>query len=168
MTLLLPIQTMYMKTPFYFMLLFILMSGRGFSQSSLFSEIRKSISVQHPEIDFDEHLLAFSVWSIADTESRSLNKELEKTFMVYRQARLKGGKKGLIVVLYNKENLEPNAVIALQKDGVGHCYSLPLNAIPVDLLRRQDSGLFDHTGVALATDLTAETVYSLIQSLITR
>jgi hypothetical protein len=156
-----------MRKPLFLVLVCVFFADSGFAQS-LFSEIRKSISVEHPEVDFNDHLLAFSVWSTEDKDSRILNKEIERTYSVYRQARLKGGSKGLIVVLYNKENLASSAVIALQKDGVLQSFSLPLSALTADLLRRQDSGLFDAVGNTVSTDLTAETFYSLIQGLITR
>lgn len=143
-------------------------SANTFAQTNLFSEVRKSLTAQYPEVDVDDHLIAFSVWQVNDAESRALNKQLEKTFSVYRQALLKGGKKGLLVVLYNADDLTANAVIALQKDGVGQCYSLPLNSIDNNLLRKMDSGLYDASGALLLTDLKTETVYSFIQGLITR
>jgi len=138
------------------------------AQAPSFAELRQLIYASNPDLEITDHLIAFNVWQIGDADSRLTNQAFEKSFSVYEQAKLKGGSKGLIVILFNRDNLSSEAVIVLQKDGVKRVLSLPVNAISSAKLGSHKSGVFSSDGKLLQVDLAAENVFNFIHSLITR
>lgn len=138
------------------------------SQSKVFNALRLCISQQHPEIDFSEKIIAFNVWQIDDKESRDKNKQFEKAMSVYRDAKLKGGRKGLLVVLVNTSNYASDATIVLHKDGITVCL-ISDESFNADFLSYPSkNGLFDVSGNIIAENLSTDSIYPTVQSLITR
>src|SRR5690606_24553094 len=119
----------------------LLLSGHAHAQTDILTSLKKLIYERYPDIDLNEKLIAYNIWSVDDAESRELNKSFEKTVEVFGLAKLKGGRKGILVVAINRDKLNTDATIAFDKDGnaniisvredeiVGLRRSSPVNAI---------------------------------------
>jgi hypothetical protein len=138
------------------------------AQSDLYVKIKKALQQTHPELVTDNKLLAINIWSVEDINGRETNKSFEKAYHVYEFARLKGGLRGLVFVTLNVDNLSSTATITLSKDGV--IKSISLKAEDVEGLNSYgiENVVFDSTGNSVYKNLSASTVFSSIQSLITR
>lgn len=157
-----------MKKIISFLLVLFCYSQSGKAQSELFSDLRKIIFIENPDLLIEDHLIAFNVWSLEDAESRAVNVAFEKTFDVYEHARLKGGQKGLLVILFNVDELSSEAVISLQKDGVTKLISVPLLTLNKEHLRKLHNGIYDANGQVIASDLPAQEIFKTVNQLITR
>ncbi len=140
----------------------------GKSQDDLYQQLKTAITQSHPEINMDNKLIAYNIWSVADAESREANKSFEKAYLVWEKAKLKGGSKGIVVVAINKDNLSSTASIVFSKDGMVKTLSFKY-----DDLRGLNEGtpanlVFDSNGQQIYKNLKAQVVYSSINSLITR
>lgn len=140
----------------------------GKSQSSLFNALRKAITEQHPEIDLSEKLIAYHYWQINAVESRAENLSFEKAAEVYRNAKLKGGTQGIVVVLINNVDVETEAQIVFKKDGIVYCVGITRENIDLQNNISTRNGIIDASGVVIAKDIPSDRIYSTIQSLITR
>jgi hypothetical protein len=151
-----------------FLFCFFLLPVFTNAQAPNFSELRQLIYASNPDLEINDHLIAFNVWQMNDAESRLSNQSFEKAYAVYEFAKLKGGNKGLIVILFNQDNLSTEAVILLQKDGVKRVLSLPVNALNASKLGAIRNGVYSSEGQLLRTNLSANQVFDFIHSLITR
>ena len=140
----------------------------GKSQSSLFNALRKAITEQHPEIDLSEKLIAYHYWQINSADSRAQNLSFEKAAEVYRNAKLKGGAEGLVVVLINSVDAETEAQIVFKKDGIEYCVGITRENIELQDSKSTANGIIDASGRVIAKDIPSDRIYSTIQSLITR
>src|ERR1043166_5309067 len=75
-----------------------------FSQSQLYMKVKERLQQEHPELKFENKILVINVWSPASVESREKNNELNKAYTTYEYAKLKGGTKGMVGVVINKES----------------------------------------------------------------
>jgi hypothetical protein len=138
------------------------------AQSDLYVKIKKALQQTHPELVTDNKLIAINIWSVEDANSRERNKSFEKAYNVYQVARLKGGLRGLVVVTLNLDNLSSTATIALGKDNVVKSVSLKANDVEALNSYGIENIVFDSTGNSVYKNLSASTIFSSIQSLITR
>ena len=105
--------------------------------------------------------------------SRNLNKEFEKAFSTWTGARLKGGDKGLVAVIYCiDKNNDVQVNIALKKDGITKVISTNSeNKKLAVVLKDKVAGyncVFDKNGKMIYENLKEGTAYDSIQNLITR
>lgn len=137
------------------------------AQTDLYQRIRIYLEEKHPEINLDNKLIAFNVWSLKSEDSRRANKAFDKAFHVYEHARLKGGSKGIVVLAISKEELTSEVVMALKRDEV----TKMISAEPGDF-DSLDAGVFnavfDSNGKEVYKNLAHEVIYSSVNNLITR
>ena len=146
---------------------FASLSFFGMAQINFYQKVKNLINITHPEINTENRLIAFNVWSVDDSESREANQSFEKAYSVYEYARLKGGSKGIIVVSFNKDNLSSSAVISYNKDGIFKI--IPFKVTDLEGLNEGTSNLvFDSGGNEIYKNLSAQNIFSSIQHLITR
>lgn len=138
------------------------------AQSSLFNVLRLAIAEQQPEIDLNEKLIAYSYWTCDNYESRSMSMEFEKVASVYRNAKLKGASKGLVVVLINTTDDGSKAEITFKKDGLQFCLLVDSSNVYMPKKNTGSNGIFDPSGRIVYENLPTDRVYSSVQSLITR
>ena len=80
------------------------------AQSNLNFEVKNLIYSQYPNTNIENTLLAINFWSVSDSKSRDLNKAFEKVANTYEFAHLKGGLKGIVVLLVNKDLVKVNLI----------------------------------------------------------
>lgn len=136
------------------------------AQTDFYSRVKTLIKQTHPELTLDNKLLAINVWQMNDETSRECNKNFEKVYNVYRAARLKGGLKGVVVVVISLDNLSPASTIAMNKDGVVNTLAFKAEDIGSGL--DFENVVFDSSGNEVYKDLRPSVVFSSIQQLITR
>lgn len=139
----------------------------GYSQTSVYQNLKTLLKETHPEVITADKLIAFNVWSVNDAESREVNKGFEKAYKVYESALLKGGKKGIIVISFNKDNLTSDAVIAYSKDGIVKVIPYKMNEITLPEASISNA-VYDSTGEEVYKNLNASNIYTSIKHLITR
>jgi len=137
------------------------------AQNDLFKTLKQIIIEIHPEIGLENKLIALNVWSVDDMDSRETNKSFEKAYGVYEHAVLKGGRKGIIVLAVNKNELSSEAVIMLTKDGITKMISVKLSEI-AGLDGNITNIIYDSEGHEIYKNLSAPNVFSSINHLITR
>lgn len=140
----------------------------GKSQDDLYLRLRKMITETHPEISLENKLIAYNIWSIDNEESRNANKSFEKAYTVYERAKLKGGLKGIVVIALNEDNLSSTASIAFSKDGLSKTISVKYEAISDIKTTFDNNAVYDANGKIVFRNLNSNTIYTSINSLITR
>ena len=152
------------------------MSGFVYSQTVDYFTIKNVISKVYPEINFNNKLLAISVWSSSDIVSRELNKEFHKTWFTYQEAKLKGGLKGVIFISICSDEDELNFRIAEKKDAISYSYTIcdfqsykqkgKLATMKLDSSVK--NLVFDFNGNLIYQNLEMSTVFKSFNNLITR
>ncbi len=138
------------------------------AQSNLNFEVKNLIYSQYPNTNIENTLLAINFWSVSDSKSRDLNKTFEKVAKTYEFAHLKGGLKGIVVLLINKDNLSSLANISLSKDGIKKSINLKLSDLKQHNSDLPSNIIFDSNGKIIYNNLEAINVYEKINQLITR
>jgi hypothetical protein len=138
------------------------------AQSNLNFEVKNLIYSQYPNTNIENTLLAINFWSVSDSKSRDLNKAFEKVANTYEFAHLKGGLKGIVVLLINKDNLSSLANISLSKDGIKKSINLKLSDLKQHNSDLPSNIIFDSNGKIIYNNLEAINVFEKINQLITR
>lgn len=146
------------------------------SQTIDYTAIRKVISETYPEIDFSNKLLAISVWNSTDKTSRDMNAELHKTYTVYKDAKLSGGLKGVVLISISSDTAEMNFKIAEKKDALHFpftlcdfkSYNLNSKLSQMKLNKNMTNVVFDSNGNLIYTNLQTEAIFKSFNTLITR
>lgn len=155
-----------MRKPLLLILGLVFYASFMSAQADLYFKVKTLLQQNHPELITENKLIAVTTWQVDDTESRDVNKSFEKTYEVYRVARLKGGLKGMVVVAVNVDNLSSTATIALNKDGVVRTISIKAEELKEASAFKNI--VFDSNGNEIYRNLAAVNVYPSIQHLITR
>ena len=138
------------------------------AQSNLNFDVKNLIYSNYPNTNIENTLLAINFWSVSDSKSRDLNKAFEKVANTYEFAHLKGGLKGIVVLLINKDNLSSLANISLSKDGIKKSINLKLSDLKQHNSDLPSNIIFDSNGKIIYDNLEAINVYEKINQLITR
>ena len=138
------------------------------AQSNLNFEVKNLIYSQYPNTNIENTLLAINFWSVSDAKSRDLNKAFEKVAKTYEFAQLKGGLKGIVVLLINKDNLSSIANISLSKDGIKKSINLKLSDLKQHNSDLPSNIIFDSNGKIIYDNLEAINVFEKINQLISR
>lgn len=138
------------------------------AQSNLNFEVKNLIYSQYPNTNIENTLLAINFWSVSDSKSRDLNKAFEKVANTYEFAHLKGGLKGIVVLLINKDNLSSIANISLSKDGIKKSINLKLSDLKQHNSDLPSNIIFDSNGKIIYNNLEAINVFEKINQLISR
>ena len=138
------------------------------AQSNLNFEVKNLIYSNYPNTNIENTLLAINFWSVSDSKSRDLNKAFEKVANTYEFAHLKGGLKGIVVLLVNKDNLSSLANISLSKDGIKKSINLKLADLKQHNSDLPSNIIFDSNGKIIYNNLEAINVFEKINQLITR
>ena len=146
------------------------------SQMIDYTAIIKVISETYPEIDFSNKLLAISVWNSTDKTSREMNAELHKTYTVYKDAKLSGGLKGVVLISISSDTDEMNFKIAEKKDALHFpftlcdfkSYNLNSKLSQMKLNKNITNVVFDSNGNLIYTNLQTEGIFKSFNTLITR
>ncbi|HQQ94457.1 MAG TPA: hypothetical protein PLQ93_07875 [Bacteroidia bacterium] len=157
-----------MKTLAFYFACFVLTLHASAQVSLLAQEVRNLVKRDHPEIGTDQKLIALSIWSDQDKESRACNQAFEKAYTTYFNSKLKGGNKGLILVLLNREDLNEMAIITLGKDGIRHALSYKLSDLKNTTKEFKQNIVYDSDNKIVLKDLNHEQIFDTIHSLITR
>ena len=138
------------------------------AQSNLNFEVKNLIYSNYPNTNIENTLLAINFWSVSDSKSRDLNKAFEKVANTYEFAHLKGGLKGIVVLLINKDNLSSLANISLSKDGIKKSINLKLSDLKQHNSDLPSNIIFDSNGKIIYNNLEAINVFEKINQLISR
>ncbi len=152
---------------FSFALLF-LSKGIHSQNEQLFKGVKQLLQTRHPELNLEDKLIALNFWSVSDESSREANLAFEKVCSTYSVSKLKGGKKGLVVVLLNKDSLDDLSVITLNKEGILCSHSLKLSELQKQTLIETKNVVFNSNGELVFSNLPNDQIFSSIHSLITR
>ncbi len=139
----------------------------GNSQTDTFQKIKDLLQQYHPELNTENKLIAFTMWSSEDKESREILKRFDKVYTYYEFAKLKGGSKGLIVVAFNQTNSESTTQICFHKDGVLKTIAFNANLFEATGLDLKNA-VFDSNGKMIFKNLTKDLVVESIHQRVTR
>jgi hypothetical protein len=141
------------------------------SQTSLYNALTSYLQNDLKE-NTKDRLIALNVWSVSDKASRDINVELSKAYTIFEHALLKGGKKGLIGVIYCIDENSVTTNITLTKDGVTKIIAIDHDHSTFsELLKDKNSEynvVFDSEGNTIYEKLPAGSFFDSIRKLITR
>lgn len=129
----------------FLLLAFIAIFNSSFSQSADYNKICGILHTKFPELNFNNKLLAISVWNSASIDTREMNKELLRTYNTYQGARLSGGLKGMIFISISSDNESLTFNITAKKDTENYEYTL------CDLKEFEENSLLSDLGIGSKT-----------------
>lgn len=152
---------------FWFWFLTINLNSQNSGYYSLTSYIQK-----HTKENIQNKLIAVNIWSASDKNSRDANVDLNSAIEVFKNAKLKGGNKGIIGVIICLDNDEITSNIALTKEGVKNVIIVnasELSSFP-ELSQKASSYniVFDSNGNMIFENLASNSIFNSIRNLITR
>lgn len=143
----------------------LFLAGNIFSQEDLFKKIKKQLKEDHPEMNIENKLIVVNVWSVNDPKSREANVQINKAYTSYEFARLKGGSKGMVGVLFCEDSDVSTATIILHKDKV--LKPIVINNDKYFNLQGISNIIFDSNGSVVKKNTTSD-IFEEIHQLITR
>lgn len=148
------------------LIIFLTFAGSSlFSQDDLFLKIKKQLIEQHPEVVIENKLVIVSFWSVASATSREANIQMDKAVSTYKNAKLKGGNKGVVGVLICLDENKTSGTVALGKDKINNLVSL--EAIVTSEIAGNNY-VYDSKGVSVSQNLKPEAINNFIHQLVTR
>jgi len=141
------------------------LAGKIISQENLYQKIKEQIKKEHPELKLENKLIVVNSWSASDNSSRDNNIQLNKAYVAYEYAKLKGGLKGMIGVSICTDSDKGLEDIVLGKDKVTK--ALKLNNEESFDLNGMSNVIFDSNGNIVQQNISAN-LFAEINKLITR
>lgn len=156
-----------MKRHLFLLCLLCLGLGAG-AQNPIFLKIKEILIAEHPEIALNDKLIAFNSWSLEDVEGRERNKSFDNVYDIYEWAKLKGGKKGLVVVSIHQDGSTPTASTTLYHDGIRKLILISGQSLKEVLRGAPSNMVFDSEGNEVYRNLQTDEVRGSVNKLITR
>lgn len=148
------------------LIVFLVFAGKFmFSQENLFAKIKSELKKEHPNLITENKLIAVSFWSVSDASSRETNIQMDKTVLTYKNAKLKGGSKGIISVLICVDSDATIATVTLGKDKIVN--PVTINNIETTITAGTNY-VFDSQGAEVYKNISSDKVFESIHKLITR
>jgi hypothetical protein len=144
------------------------LAGTVNAQNPVFLKIRAILAEKHPEVNFNEKLIAYSAWTLDDQESRKTNADFGKTTGIFRVARLKGGRMGMVGVSVCLDASKATALTTLSYDGVTELIVIDFADLRRELKGAPANMIFDAEGRELYRGLSSGQVFEAVNNLITR
>jgi hypothetical protein len=154
-----------------FLVLFIAFINVLNSQTSEYFSLVSYIQ-DHLQQNTQNRLIAVSVWTPSDKNSRDVNSQLNEACYVFQNAKLKGGNKGIIGLIICNDADEVSANIILKKDNISNLIVVnasQLSSFP-ELSKKPSSynAVYNMNGEKVYENLQSNTVFDSIRNLITR
>lgn len=146
------------------------------AQQPNYTALQQLVVSAYPEIDFSNKLLAVCVWQSNNKQSREQNKEFVRSYETYRDAKLKGGLKGVVFVSISADENNATFDIVKQKDAITSsvtlcdfkAYNANSTLNKADFDKTLTNVVFDTNGNLIYQNLSTESVFKSFNSLITR
>jgi len=156
--------------------LFIVLFFNIKAQTINYSYIQKEIKSTFPEIDFSNKLLVVSVWNSAESISREINKEINRTYDLYKAAKFKGGLKGIVFVSISSDSNEMQYSICMKKDANNYQYSIcdfksfsqNSKLYNMGLIPTFNNLTFNNNGELIYQNLHVDQIFKSFNALLTR
>ena len=94
------------------------------AQTINYASIQKEIISTFPNINFSNKLLVVSIWNSADITSREMNKEINRTYEMYKGAKFTNGLNGIIYISISSDTNEMQYSICMKKDLNAYQYTI--------------------------------------------
>jgi len=151
----------------FFCLLSIFLRSQTSDYFSLLSYLQNNTNESSKD-----RIISVALWSPSDMNSREAIAELNKACHVFKNAKLKGGNKGIIGILICTDTDEVTANITLKKEGITNVIVMKTSELASfpGLSKKQSSYniVFDSNGNVIYENLASNSVFNSIRNLITR
>jgi hypothetical protein len=148
-----------------FLLLFLILASEGFySQSDLFKTLKERIITERPEIKQENKLIVVNVWTAGDARSREANAQVDKAFIAYEWAKLRGGPKGMTGIVICADDNQAMEKVVMDKDKLKKVISMQKDGLD---LKGISNIIFDRDGNVLAKNVNGD-IFEEVHKLITR
>jgi hypothetical protein len=156
--------------------LFIVLFSNIKAQTINYTSIQKEIKSTFPEIDFSNKLLVVSLWNSADITSREINKEINRTYEVYKGAKFKDGLKGIVYISISSDYDEMQYSICMKKDANYYQYSIcdfksfsqNSKLYNMEFIPTINNLTFNSNGVLIYQNLPVDQIFKSFNALLTR
>lgn len=156
--------------------LFTVFSSSIKAQIINYESIQKEIKTTFPEIDFSNKLLVVSIWNLEDITSREMNKEINRTYELYKAAKFKDGLKGIVYISISSDNNEMQYSICMKKDSNVYQYTIcdfksfsqhsKLNNMELNPSLKNLT--FNANGILIYQNLQTDQIFKSFNALLTR
>jgi hypothetical protein len=154
---------------------FSLLFSNYYAQDNPKNKIANLLERNNLSQEFEDKLLLISFWSVKDLNSRDRNKEAQRVFKIYENAKLKGGSKGVYFLNMCMDCNALNYTIAVKRDSLIDKHSIYLKDTELtsvnktfELDSRPVVFLYDKDGNLIKRGLKKEDVFPVLLNLITR
>lgn len=146
------------------------------AQTINYSSIQKEINSTFPEIDFSNKLLVVSIWNSADITSREMNKEINRTYEMYKGAKFTNGLNGIVYISISSDNNEMQYSICMKKDSNAYQYAIcdfksflqNSKLFNMELDPSIKNLTFNANGLLIYQNLTTNQIFKSFNALLTR
>lgn len=146
------------------------------AQTINYSSIQKEINSTFPEIDFSNKLLVVSIWNSADITSREMNKEINRTYEMYKGAKFTNGLNGIVYISISSDNNEMQYSICMKKDSNAYQYTIcdfksflqNSKLFNMELDPSIKNLTFNANGLLIYQNLTTNQIFKSFNALLTR
>jgi hypothetical protein len=138
------------------------------AQTPSYNQLVSIVKEKLPNLDLSNKLIAIHFWSASNKVSRETNKQFDKAYGYWENAKLKNGTKGLVIISCNIDDVTTGSITA-GKDGI---VKMPLvNKNDYAFLKGIAVGtnlVYDNTTTKVYQDLTSDNVFNSFNQLLTR
>lgn len=135
------------------------------AQQEVYQKVNAFVKQSNPELITSNKLMVINFSNDKSNETNAVFDDLEKTARVYGNAKLKGGKNGVLCVLVANDSEEE---IALNKKGYKNLHVINKSVLGNIDVANIGNITFDSNGKIVFKNLETTKVYEAINQLITR
>lgn len=138
------------------------------AQTPTYNQLYSIIKAKLPNMDLSNKIIAINVWSATNKQSREANKQFDKVFQSYENAKLKNGTKGVVIVSCNIDDVTTGSITS-GKDGIVKLINI--NKSEYAALSNVSVGtnlIYDNTFAKIYENVTSDKIFESFQILLTR
>jgi len=158
----------FIKKSGLLILTLIFVSFYSKAQNPAYNQLISIIAVKVPTLNVADKVIAFTAWSAANQQSRSMNQEFDRVCSIYQGAKLRNGNRGAVLISYNIDNAS-TATIAFTRDNIKYAIKVNRSEFPfLAAIAADNNVVYDNTGAKVYEGLAAGNVFMSFNQLITR
>jgi hypothetical protein len=132
------------------------------------AQLKRALHEKYPDLPLEDKVIAIHFWQAADPVSRETSQAFQKTFLTYKDAKLQGGREGLLVVLIPKTGAEEITTSILEEDGLKGVLLLGRNDLSFQLSPSMNNVIYNAAGQEIKRNVAPAEVFNTIRTLVTR
>lgn len=143
-------------------ILILLCLNKHYAQTEISSQLKDALTKNYSDLQLENKLIMINhAVSTMDVMQQKINSEFERSATVYKNAKLKGGVKGIICVMI-VDDTEQEITF---KKSIKNCFFIRSTEINIPITKTM---IIDSEGTVVYGNIDETKIYTTVQSLITR